>query len=71
MSQRRSRRPENHEGSSFEKLIEGLRMAEEGAAEYATHKSDPRFMTVASRLQITRQQIVELANMSAARGIRL
>lgn len=52
---------ENHEGSAYQKMMAGLRHAEEGAMELAVHRSDDNFRVISSQLKVTRERIGMIA----------
>lgn len=57
----------NHEAGAYEKMIAGLRHAEEAAVELAHHRSDRRFMIVSIGIQRMREKIIEQAASAATR----
>ncbi|KXV13948.1 hypothetical protein [Gluconobacter oxydans] len=54
-------RVENHEGAAYQKMMAGLRHAEEGAMELAIHRSDDNFRVISAQLKTTRERIGMIA----------
>ncbi|MBS1088154.1 hypothetical protein [Gluconobacter wancherniae] len=53
---------ENNEGAAYQKMMAGLRHAQEAAMELAIHRSDDRFRVISEQLRVSRERI----NMVAA-----
>ncbi|WP_182355738.1 hypothetical protein [Komagataeibacter europaeus] len=59
----------NSENDAYEKMVAGLRHAEEAAAELAMHRSDPMFMQIATNVGKMRERIVRIGHMAAVKRV--
>lgn len=57
----------NNENDAFEKMLRGLRHAQEGATELAIHRSDADFMRVSTLIQQMTGNITSMASASSVR----
>lgn len=57
----------NNENDAFEKMLAGLRHAQEGAAELAIFRSDADFMRVSTAIQAMGEKIKALAAAGSVR----
>jgi len=61
-------RVENHEGAAYQKMMAGLRHAQEGAMELAIHRSDDRFRVISEQLKISGARINLIAASASSRS---
>ncbi|MFT8365826.1 MAG: hypothetical protein ABF812_15870 [Gluconobacter cerinus] len=62
---------ENNEGAAYQKMMAGLRHAQEAAMELAIHRSDDRFRVISEQLRVSRERINMVAATAPSRLVRV